>query len=150
MTCKWSIKEMAVKTNLPENTLRYYEKEHLIQPERGENGYRYYSEKDFTTLKYIIVMKYANFPLKEIKNFLQNMSRPLSETCNEDSRFLIQSKITEMKAAIRLYQKIITLLENLPSNESFEVISQNYEGYLADNNQFIDQLFQAICLKEGN
>ena len=36
--------EIEIKTGLSKQTILYYEKEGLINPERNENGYRNYSD----------------------------------------------------------------------------------------------------------
>ncbi|NLW46583.1 MAG: MerR family transcriptional regulator [Firmicutes bacterium] len=48
-------------------TLRYYEKKGLIQPERSENGYRLYPEATIDRLNFIKRAKEAGFTLEEIK-----------------------------------------------------------------------------------
>ena len=41
-----TIKEVEQNLNVPRATVRFYEKEGLLSPVRGENGYREYSEED--------------------------------------------------------------------------------------------------------
>lgn len=51
-------------------TLRYYEKVQLIEPEQNkENGYRYYDEILVSKLELIISFKKLGFSLSEIKEF---------------------------------------------------------------------------------
>ena len=40
------IQELEVMTGLDRATIRYYEKENMITPQRRENGYRDYSDQD--------------------------------------------------------------------------------------------------------
>ena len=51
-----SISQISEATGLSADTLRYYEKEGILQAKRKENGYRYYDDNDLTDLKYLIVM----------------------------------------------------------------------------------------------
>lgn len=65
----YSIGEFSKITNLSIDTLRYYEKEDLITPERKENGRRYYSEKDVTWIAFIKRLKETKMPIKEIQKY---------------------------------------------------------------------------------
>lgn len=47
------IRDIEVKTGLDRATIRFYEKEGLIRPQRKENGYRVHSEEDRGTLTLI-------------------------------------------------------------------------------------------------
>ena len=46
-----TIGEISEKTNLPESTLRYYEKKGLIRVSRDKNGRRNYEESDIEWIK---------------------------------------------------------------------------------------------------
>ena len=48
-----TIGEISEKTNLPESTLRYYEKKGLIRVSRDKNGRRNYEESDIEWIKFI-------------------------------------------------------------------------------------------------
>ena len=41
------IKELENELDMPRATVRFYEKENLITPSRGSNGYRDYSENNY-------------------------------------------------------------------------------------------------------
>ena len=47
------IGEISEKTNLPESTLRYYEKKGLIKVARDSGGRREYKENDIEWIKFI-------------------------------------------------------------------------------------------------
>lgn len=65
----YAIGEFSVLTNLSIHTLRYYEKEKLIAPERKENGRRCYSEQDVAWIQFIKRLKDTGMPIKEIQNY---------------------------------------------------------------------------------
>ncbi|AQS11346.1 HTH-type transcriptional regulator AdhR [Clostridium saccharobutylicum] len=65
----YSIGEFSKITNLSIDTLRYYEKEGLITPERKENGRRYYCEKDVAWIEFIKRLKETKMPIKEIQKY---------------------------------------------------------------------------------
>lgn len=62
------IQELERLSGLERPTIRYYEKEGLIKPERCENGYRSYSEEDVQTLIRIKLMRQLGLPIGKIKD----------------------------------------------------------------------------------
>ena len=65
------IGELAKQTNLAVGTLRYYSDIGLLQPvERGNNGYRYYSQDATKQVEFIKKARAIGFTLEEIKTIL--------------------------------------------------------------------------------
>ncbi|WP_462159693.1 MerR family transcriptional regulator [Pseudoalteromonas sp. GB56] len=65
-------KHVVELTGLSKDTIRFYEKEHLIPlPSRDTNGYRVYDEGTVEQLKMITLAKNLGFTLKEIKELSQ-------------------------------------------------------------------------------
>ena len=52
---------------LSKYTLRYYEKEGLITPQRDNNGYRCYSDEDLQTLKLVKFLRSLNISIDDVK-----------------------------------------------------------------------------------
>lgn len=65
------IRELEYKTLLDRATIRFYEKEGLITPERKENGYRTYSEADVDTLLKVKLLRQLGISLEKIKALQQ-------------------------------------------------------------------------------
>jgi len=66
----YTIKEAAIKMNLPVSTIRYYDKQGLLPfVQRSESGYRMFSEKDIGLLNMIECLKLTGMPIKEMKQF---------------------------------------------------------------------------------
>lgn len=63
------IGEIAKKTNLPESTLRYYEKKGLLQVKRNKNGIREYEESDIEWIKFICRLKETGMCLSDIRHY---------------------------------------------------------------------------------
>ena len=61
------IKELEQASGIPRASIRFYEKEGLLEPERRDNGYRDYSEGDLETLKKILLLRTLQVPLKDIR-----------------------------------------------------------------------------------
>ncbi len=67
-----TIKDVAVETGFSVHTLRYYEKEGVIQDvRRNDSGHRSYSESDVNVLKFLNCLKLAEMKVKDIKEFTE-------------------------------------------------------------------------------
>lgn len=66
-----TIGEIAKKTDLPESTLRYYEKKGLVKVARDSGGRRNYEESDIEWIKFIRRLKETGMLLKDIKQYSQ-------------------------------------------------------------------------------
>jgi DNA-binding transcriptional MerR regulator len=66
---KMTIGEISEQTNLPESTLRYYEKKGLIKVSRDKNGRRDYEESDIEWIKFIRRLKETGMLLKDIQKY---------------------------------------------------------------------------------
>lgn len=64
-----TIGEIAGKTNLPESTLRYYEKKGLIRVARNSVGRREYEESDIEWIKFIRRLKETGMLLRDIQKY---------------------------------------------------------------------------------
>ncbi|MEF2968591.1 MerR family transcriptional regulator [Paenibacillus sp. M1] len=66
-----SIGEVSAKFNIPESTLRYYEKKGLLPlVERDEAGRRLFSEDQIALLNTVICLKNTQMPIGEIKRYM--------------------------------------------------------------------------------
>ncbi|MCQ55327.1 MerR family transcriptional regulator [Listeria monocytogenes] len=65
----FSIGEFSELVDIPSSTLRFYEKEGLITPERGKNNLRTYSEEDANWLKFLLHLKGAGLSIEELKQY---------------------------------------------------------------------------------
>ena len=62
-----TIKELEQRTGLPRTSIRFYEQEGLLNPERRENNYRDYSEEDARTLEKIKLLRQLGLDLDAIR-----------------------------------------------------------------------------------
>jgi DNA-binding transcriptional MerR regulator len=65
----YSIGEFSKITKLSIYTLRYYEQEQLIKPNRKSNGHRYYSDNDILWVEFIQRLKDTNMRIKDIQKY---------------------------------------------------------------------------------
>ena len=62
-----TIKELEERLDLPRASIRFYEREGLLSPARGENNYRDYSEEDARTLEKIKLLRQLHLDLNTIR-----------------------------------------------------------------------------------
>lgn len=94
------INEVEKLLGIPMATIRFYEKEGLLVPQRNENSYREYSEKDVQLLKKIIVFRKTGISVDAIKRILEgNLS--LQDALSENL-FVLLEKMKELEGAVNL------------------------------------------------
>ncbi|XXM72479.1 MerR family transcriptional regulator [Lysinibacillus sphaericus] len=67
----YSIGEAAEALGVSAHTLRYYEKEGIIEPSRTKGGARFYSENDIKWMKFVIKLRETRMPISDIKTYTQ-------------------------------------------------------------------------------
>ena len=68
---KYSISQVAGKYGLETYTLRFYEKEGILQPKRSPGGVRIYTREDLDRLEMALCLKNTGMTLKEIRQYFQ-------------------------------------------------------------------------------
>ncbi len=107
------IGELAKRTQISVETLRYYEKEKLLQPQlRTEAGYRLYSLDDEHRLNFVLHAKKVGFSLAEIKELLALRLNKDEHTCEEVKNYTGQ-KIAEVETKISDLQTMHDALSSL-------------------------------------
>lgn len=65
-----TIQEMSRLTGLSAHTLRYYEKEGMLENvARNEQGYRVYSEAEVSWVQFLVILRELNIPIREMKRY---------------------------------------------------------------------------------
>lgn len=65
----YSISQVAKRFGVEPYTLRFYEKEGIIKPERRPSGVRVYTEENVSRLEIAMCLKGTGMPLKDIKRY---------------------------------------------------------------------------------
>jgi len=65
----YAISQVAEKYSLEPYTLRYYEKEGILSPNKSESGERRYTDGDLEQLEMVLCLKSTGMSLKEIKRY---------------------------------------------------------------------------------
>ncbi len=124
--------ELAKRSRVNVETLRYYEKRNLIDPpRRSEAGYRLYTPADILRIRFIKNAQKLGFTLKEIRELLK-LRIKINSSCDsvlkkaEHKRAEIMVKIKDLQSMKRTLDQLIHKCEqsipteDCPILESFE------------------------------
>ena len=113
------IGELAHRTGVPIDTVRYYERQGLLpQPERQPSGYRSYRTDDVIRLRFVRRAKALGFTLEEVRELLALSGRreddmgSLKATA-EHKLADIEAKLSELT---RIRDGLRTLIEACPGH----------------------------------
>lgn len=110
------------------DTLRYYEKEHLIQVERDTAGRRKYTDADIRWIEFIKRLKETGMPIREIRKYadlryqgdatmqerLRMLQKHRAYVLSEKEKW--DKNLSHLDAKIQTYQKQIASLVPFASN----------------------------------
>ena len=117
------VKAFSEKLQVSIDTIRFYEKQGLLQPIRLDNGYRHYDESCEAQLKMVIVLKKLGFSLKEIAQLTQLQAQEITEECNETTVALFNEKSQQLTNYINFYKNAVDTLQmitQLMDNQQYE------------------------------
>jgi DNA-binding transcriptional MerR regulator len=98
-----NIGQLAEQTGVSADTLRYYEREGLIQPPaRAANGYRSYQEVDAQRVRFVRSAQALGFTLAEIRGILPQLNAGRMDRRAIEAH--LQAKIAEIDGHIRQMQ----------------------------------------------
>ena len=128
------ISEAATASGCHLETIRYYEKEHLLpEPSRSAGNYRLYNEEHIERLQFILHCRTLDMTLDEVRTLLQYRDKP-DENCGEVNVLLdehIDAVETRMEELIQLKQHLLALRQKCASEALAE--SCGILHALADN-----------------
>ncbi|USB33221.1 MerR family transcriptional regulator [Paenibacillus sp. YPG26] len=132
------IKDFASKYQIQPDTIRYYEKESLLNPVRRENGYREFDEECEKQIQLIIVLKQLGFTIKEIQQLLILRDESLSTECRDTTVLLLNQKIMRLEERIQFYQQALKVVQTIKELASEVRYLENIE----DIEKLVLSLFQ--------
>lgn len=102
---KYSIKEISRLLNIPKATIRYWDSEGLISPERNQqNEYREFSMAVAMELSNISFYRNIDIPVKELKRML-NSDISVQEKLLEDAQMQLENEMEELKRQAERIQR---------------------------------------------
>jgi len=91
------IGELARLADVTPDTIRYYEKQQMMDHEiRTEGGFRLYNDDDLQRLRFIRYGRQLGFSLDSIRGLLSIRIDPAHHTCQE-SKSIVDSRLAEVE-----------------------------------------------------
>ncbi len=117
MKKKWySIGEASEAIGVPNSTLRHWEKEGLIEPERDyESGYRKYTKSDLRKLLVIRTLQHAVYSLEVVREILNEMDKHNIDEAiriTRDSLIYLDDLVKEQLRGMRYLHKLSDIVGN--------------------------------------
>ncbi|HEY2451691.1 MAG TPA: Zn(2+)-responsive transcriptional regulator [Scandinavium sp.] len=107
------IGELAKLAGVTPDTIRYYEKQQMMDPpERTEGGFRLYTDNDLQRLRFIRHGSQLGFTLEAIRELLSIRIDPEQHTCQE-SKSIVQARLSEVEARIAQLETMRRSLQRL-------------------------------------
>lgn len=103
---------MSEKYNISQDTLRYYEKEGLVNPVPRRSGIRDYGKAEIDNIEFIICMRNAGLPVNALKEYIElirqgDTTAERRRTLLIEQRDILKKRLEDMnKAYERLNYKI--------------------------------------------
>ncbi|MHA3105077.1 MerR family transcriptional regulator [Acinetobacter sp. ANC 3791] len=108
----FSIGELAKKSKISADTIRFYEKKQLITaPKRANNNYRYYDDQALQQLIFIRHCRELGMSLKEIQEMNALMLHPQDNCAVVDT--LVETHLGHIQDKIQQLQKFSQQLQQL-------------------------------------
>lgn len=108
-----TISQLAKKSKVTVDTLRYYEKKGIISsPERSGSGYRQYTSDYIDRIIFIKKAQELGFSLAEIIDLLNLKQSSSSKPC-DDVRAKAKEKLSDIQEKIELLNRMKRIIEGL-------------------------------------
>ena len=138
----YSITELAKLSGVTTRTLRYYDSIDLLKPASiGENGYRFYDDKELDLLQQILFYKQFNFPLDEIKLLISTDTSQVVDSLSKHFDKLVTQK-EQLETLIHSLEQTIYYYKgdiNMTNEEKFTAFKQQL---LQDNKEIYGEELQ--------
>ncbi|QQK79001.1 MerR family transcriptional regulator [Salicibibacter cibi] len=111
----FTVGKFAKLTGVTERTLRYYDRKGLLAPsEYNKQGHRLYTENDLFQLQRILTLKYLDFSLGDIAEYLEKSGHDLKNSLAAQTGLLQQKRehLDQVIGTIERVQAVIQEREN--------------------------------------
>lgn len=122
MDDKLTIQDMAERTHLSRDTLRYYERIGLINPvERGSNGHRRYSQQDIVWIEFLNRLRATGMSIQQMQHYAA-LRRQGNATLAE-RRSLLEAHQADVEAHIHdLEQLLVAIKAKIETYRAMEAV----------------------------
>lgn len=105
-----TVKEVAATTGLSAHTLRYYEREGLVDRiGRADSGHRRYSERDVAWVEFLGRLRATGMPIRKMKQFAD--LRRVGNTTFPARRALLEEHWTEVRQRVAELKRDLAMIE---------------------------------------
>ncbi|MFC7493543.1 MULTISPECIES: MerR family transcriptional regulator [unclassified Nocardioides] len=94
------IGDLAERTGVPTRMIRYYESQGLLTPERGDNGYRLYSDDDVARVRRIRNHVAAGLPTRLIRVVFEMEKPTWTQACSRDFADMLTEEVASLDERI--------------------------------------------------
>ena len=94
---EYTIGELSRLYGIGTDAIRYYERKGILEPVRGENGYRYYSARSIWRMNVIRNLRSLDFPVERIRDYFQNRTARTTEELLREELALVEARMEELE-----------------------------------------------------
>ncbi|MGN1318237.1 MAG: MerR family transcriptional regulator [Lachnospirales bacterium] len=118
-----TVSELARLRNTTAETLRYYDRINLLKPEyvSEENGYRYYSIRQYEKLGTILELRSLKMPLEQIVEYFNNRNLKKSAELLQKYQLKLEEDIKRYMVLDKVLKDKIKFIQSLDSLELYKV-----------------------------
>ena len=102
------VNDIAKSLTTTAGTVRYYTRLGLIKPDKSNNGYKFYSSKDQSRLRFILCARQLGFTVKDIQQILEEADH--GKSACPLVRKLIKERLDETE---KQFQQMLQLREKM-------------------------------------
>ena len=130
METELTIQQVAMLTGLSVHTLRYYERNGLLEPvNRAANGHRRYSATDITRIKFLTRLRATGMPIQKMQQFA-SLYRQKPEAVAE-RRAILEAHEQAVTERIReLSQNLEAIQQKILHYQELEARNQNDNAFV--------------------
>jgi len=126
METSLTIQQVATLTGLSVHTLRYYERNGLLEPvKRAANGHRRYSAQALTQIEFLTRLRLSGMPIRQMQQFAELVRRH-PDAIGEHRAILesheqrVQERLRELSRNLEVIQHKIQLYKELETRHETE------------------------------
>lgn len=150
----YTVKKIAEISGVSVRTLHFYDEIGLLKPAfTGDNGYRYYEEKQLLKLQQILFFRELGIELKNIQVLLKQADFDQLLALKSHRKFLEQ-ECKRLKKLILTIDKTVRKLKGEKTMKNTEMFAgfdaqkqKNYEAYLIENGYTNNQSIKNVATK---
>lgn len=106
----YTIGEISKLYHIGVDSLRYYEKKGILEPVRGENGYRYYDSRSIWRMNVITNLRNLGFSVERIKDYFLNRTVESTQSLLQEELTLVENKLKDLEALQRIVQEQLHII----------------------------------------